>query len=58
MYLASVYFPILSSNNIYAQIRERMIIIQVDYIYSNVFLHHFKRRERREQGCKESLSIS
>lgn len=54
----------LSSNNIYAQIRERTIFVQIAYIYSNIFLHHFKKKEKKKRKKKEggaskgSLSIS
>lgn len=62
-YLASTYSHILSSNNIYAQIRERTIFVQTAYIYSNIFLHHLKkkRKKKKRRGKKPSkwsLSIS
>lgn len=47
----------LSSNNIYAQIRERTIFVQIAYIYSNIFLHHFKKKEKKKGRKKKGGGI-
>lgn len=47
---------ILSSNNIYAQIRERTIFIQIGYTYSNPFLHRFKKKEKKKRREKKNQS--